>query len=292
MAANIGIWSQIYLKRRPLVTCIMKISHKDHFNSNNRHSRLLEEMNAQQVRKNINRKSIAMLVFGACENHGDHLPFGSDFIFPMELANRIAARSKEKKNIFILPAIPYGVSLHHNEFQMTMSLEPHTLQTVIEDLFSSIIKNGIRRILVINGHDGNIAPIESAARTTKNRHSEVVIACLEAWWILVGQITRGLFEVWRGLGHGGEAETSGMLAIRPDLVNMQEAPNETIPKLPGDKIRIYWKFDELTHTGTTGAPKKATIQKGEQALKALEDTLLSFIDDMDRNEWRYGLSLK
>jgi creatinine amidohydrolase len=163
---------------------------------------------------------------------------------------------------------------------------------VIEDLFSSIIKNGIRRILVINGHDGNIAPIESAARTTKNRHAEVVIACLEAWWDLVGKITRGLFEVWRGLGHGGEAETSAMLAIRPDLVNMKQAPNELIPELPSDKIRIYWRFNELTCTGATGAPKKATIQKGEQALKALEDTLLSFINDMDRTEWRYGLSLK
>jgi creatinine amidohydrolase len=270
----------------------MKISHKDYFNGNHRYNRLLEEMNAQQVRKNINRKSIAILVFGACENHGDHMPFGSDFIFPMELAKRIVAKSKEKKNTIILPAVPYGVSLHHNEFQMTMSLEPHTLQMVIEDLFSSIIKNRIRRILVINGHDGNIAPIESAARTTKNRHADVVIACLEAWWVLVGQITRGLFEVWRGLGHGGEAETSGMLAIRPDLVNMKETPNEIIPKLPSDKIRIYWKFDELTSTGATGAPKKASVRKGEQALKALEDTLLSFIDDMDRSEWRYGLSLK
>ena len=292
MAADIGAWSQIYLKRWQLVTSIMKISHKDHFNSNNKYSRLLEEMNAQQVRKNINRKSIALLIFGACENHGDHLPFGSDFIFPMELAKRIAAKSKERKNIIILPAIPYGVSLHHNEFQMTMSLEPHTLQMVIEDLFSSIIKNGIRRILVINGHDGNIAPIESAARTTKNRHADVRIACLEAWWILVGQITRGLFEVWRGLGHGGEAETSAMLAVKPDLVNMKQAPNEVIPLLPSDKIRIYWKFDELTRTGATGAPKKATVRKGEQALMALEDTLLSFIDDMGRSEWRYGLLLK
>ena len=292
MVANCGIQSQIYLKKRALVTSIMKISDKTQKNGDHTYNRLLEEMNAQQVRKNINRKSIARLVFGACENHGDHMPFGSDFIFPMELAKRIAAKSKKKKNTIILPAIPYGVSLHHNEFQMTMSLEPHTLQMVIEDLFSSIIKNGIRRILVINGHDGNIAPIESAARTTKNRHAEVVIACLEAWWDLVGKITRGLFEVWRGLGHGGEAETSAMLAIRPNLVNMKQAPIEVIPELPSDKIRIYWNFDELTRTGATGAPKKATVQKGKQALKALEDTLLSFINDMDRTEWRYGLSLK
>ena len=109
---------------------------------------------------NLKKNTIAILVFGACENHGDHMPFGSDFIFPMELAKRIASKSKNK-NIIILPAVPYGVSLHHNEFQMTMSLDSNTLEKIIEDLLNSIIKNGIRRILIINGHDGNIAPIES-----------------------------------------------------------------------------------------------------------------------------------
>src|ERR687898_2648259 len=252
---------------------------------------LLEEMNAVQVRENINKKTIAVLILGACENHGNHMPFGSDFIFPEELAKRTVVKAR-KKSIVILPPIPYGASLHHNEFQMTMSLEPHTLEMVIEDLFSSIIKNGISRILVINGHDGNISPIENAARKTKDRHKEVVIACLEAWWVSIGEITKGLFEVWHGLGHGGEAETSTMLAVRPDLVNMNFAPDEVIPKLPSEKIRIYWKFDELTDTGATGAPKKATSQKGEQALNVLEKILFSFINKMDRTDWRYGLSLK
>ena len=264
---------------------------KTQVNDNHIPGKLFEEMNAIQVRKSLNKNTIAILVFGACENHGDHMPFGSDFIFPLELAKRIVARSK-KKNIIILPPIPYGVSLHHNEFQMTMSLESNTLEMIIENLFDSIIKNGIRRILVINGHDGNIAPIESAARATKNRHSDVVVACLEAWWVLVGQITTNIFEVWDGLGHGGEAETSTMLAVRPDLVNMKHAPKEVIPKFPSDRVRIYWKFDELTNTGATGSPQKATVEKGVRALKALEDTLLSFIDDMNRANWRYGLLLK
>jgi creatinine amidohydrolase len=269
---------------------VKKASNSDE-NCNHESQTLLEEMNAVQVKRNINEKTIAILVFGACENHGDHMPFGSDFIFPMELAKRISSKL-DKKNSIILPAIPYGVSLHHNEFQMTMSLEPHTLIMVIEDLLRSIIKNGIRRILIINGHDGNIAPIELAARTIKDKHPEAMISCLEAWWILVGEITHGLFEVWYGLGHGGEAETSAMLAVRPDLVHMDSAPREIIPKLPTDKIRIYWKFNELTDTGATGAPKKASVVKGQQALEALVDTIVSFVKDMDKDDWKYGLSLK
>ena len=76
---------------------------------------------------------------------------------------------------------------------MTMSLEPLTMISIIENIFSSLVKNGIRKILVINGHDGNIAPIEIASRKVKNETSDVVIACLESWWVLVGQKNKGSF---------------------------------------------------------------------------------------------------
>jgi creatinine amidohydrolase len=248
----------------------------------------IEEMNAVEVRKTVNEKTIAILVFGACENHGDHMPFGSDFIFPTEIAKRLATKVN---NVIVLPAIPYGVSLHHDQFQMTMSINPETLVGIISDLLSSLIQNKIRRVLIINGHDGNIGPIEVAARSIKNKHPEMTIACLESWWILVGQLKKDLFEVWSGLGHGGEAETSAILAVRPDLVNMESAPKEVIPKLP-ENIRIFWKFDELTSTGATGAPQKASIEKGNEILQMLEDLLLSFIKEMELSDWKYGLYLK
>ena len=253
-----------------------------------KYKRLIEEMNALEVRKTVNEKTIAILVFGACENHGDHMPFGSDFIFPTEIAKRLATKVN---NVIVLPAIPYGVSLHHDQFQMTMSINPETLVGIISDLLSSLIQNKIRRVLIINGHDGNIGPIEVAARSIKNKHPEMTIACLESWWILVGQLKKDLFEVWSGLGHGGEAETSAILAVRPDLVNMESAPKEVIPKLP-ENIRIFWKFDELTSTGATGAPQKASIEKGNEILQMLEDLLLSFIKELELSDWKYGLYLK
>ena len=253
-----------------------------------KYKRFIEEMNAVEVRKTVNEKTIAILVFGACENHGDHMPFGSDFIFPTEIAKRLASKVN---NVIVLPAIPYGVSLHHDQFQMTMSINPESLVGVISDLLSSLIQNKIRRVLIINGHDGNIGPIEVAARSIKNKHPEMTIACLESWWILVGQLKKDLFEVWSGLGHGGEAETSAILAVRPDLVNMESAPKEVIPKLP-ENIRIFWKFDELTSTGATGAPQKASIEKGNEILQMLEDLLLSFIKEMELSDWKYGLYLK
>ena len=248
----------------------------------------IEEMNAVEVKKTVNEKTIAILIFGACENHGDHMPFGSDFIFPTEIAKRVATTVS---NVIVLPAIPYGVSLHHDQFQMTMSINPETLVGIISDLLSSLIQNKIRRILIINGHDGNIGPIEVAARSIKNKHPEMTIACLESWWMLIGQLRKDLFEVWSGLGHGGEAETSAVLAVRPDLVHMESAPKEVIPMLP-ENIRIFWKFDELTSTGATGAPQKASTDKGNEILQVLENVLLKFINEMELSDWKYGLYLK
>jgi creatinine amidohydrolase len=171
---------------------------------------------------------------------------------------------------------------------MTVSFEPDTMMNVIRDILQSLVNNNIRNILIINGHDGNIAPIELASRIIKERNPRVVISCLESWWTLVGSIDKELFDVWDGLGHGGEAETSAMLAVRPDLVNMTVAPKDVIPKLP-DNIRIYWKFNELTDTGATGAPRKATTTKGNKIISILENVLLEFILDMEKNRWKYGI---
>lgn len=245
---------------------------------------ILSEINARQLKEGVSKDSVAVLILGACENHGDHMPFGADFIMPYELAIRVAKRSDK---LLVLPPVPYGVSSHHKDFQMTMSLGSDTTVAVIRDILNSLVANKILRILIINGHDGNIAPIENAARMVKENNPEVVIACLESWWTIVGELDRNLFEVWNGLGHGGEAETSAMLALRPELVDMSLAPEQIVPALP-EKVRIYWKFNELTTTGATGAPKKATAEKGRRIVEILEELILEFIENMNRSGWKYG----
>jgi creatinine amidohydrolase len=247
---------------------------------------VLSEISAHQLEQIISDETIGLLIFGACENHGNHMPFGSDFIMPFELAKRVAARYGKK--ILIFPPIPYGVSSHHKDFFMTVSIEPDTMMNVIRNILQSLVDNNIKRILIINGHDGNIAPIELASRIIKERNPSIVISCLESWWTLVGSIDKELFNAWDGLGHGGEAETSAMLAVRPDLVNMTVAPKDVIPKLP-ENVRIYWKFNELTDTGATGAPRKATKAKGDKIINILENVLLAFIIDMEKNQWKYGI---
>ena len=126
-------------------------------NQRNPNGSILSEMNACDLKQFIKHETVGLLIFGACENHGDHMPFGSDFIMPFELAKRVAASYGKKMIVF--PPIPYGVSSHHKDFFMTISFEPDTMVNVIRDILQSLVNNSITRILIINGNDGNIAPI-------------------------------------------------------------------------------------------------------------------------------------
>lgn len=251
-----------------------------------REANILAEMNARQVKKTVKKDTVAVLILGACESHGEHMPFGADFITPFELAKRVASKYR---NMIVLPPVPYGVSSHHKDFFMTMSLEPETMIAVIRDLLLSLVANNVTKILIINGHDGNIAPIEIASRHVKDKHPECVISCLESWWTLVGELLPNFFDTWDGMGHGGEAETSAMMAVRPDLVELRNAPRTIVPDLP-ENVRIYWKFNELTDTSATGAPRNASKAKGKKIMEVLEKALINYVRNMDEKKWKYGLS--
>lgn len=138
----------------------------------------LETTNATEVKRCINSDTIAMMGIRACENHGDHMPSGAHLIFPSEFMKRITAKLID---VIVLPYLPYGLSLHHDEYQMTINIQSSTVVNLIQDICHSIIKDAIRRILVINGHVGNIAPIEIAFRYIKNKYPEVVLSFLEPW---------------------------------------------------------------------------------------------------------------
>ncbi len=114
------------------------------------------------------------------------------------------------------------------------------------------------------------------------------ICVLEAWWTTARELLpKGMFEVWDGLGHAGEGETSIMLAINPKLVEMKYARG-TVPELPSH-VKIKWVFEELTPYGATGDPSKANKEKGEKMMKALIDHVASFIEEMDKKDWTYGI---
>jgi creatinine amidohydrolase len=168
----------------------------------------------------------------------------------------------------VLPPINYGFSAHYNKLPFVVSLQPETVTSIIKELLQEVIRNGIKKIIIINGHDGNIAPIELAARALKVQHPDVVIARLNDWWVAAGKIIpENTFEVWNGLGHAGEGETSMGLALFPELMQMEHAKG-VVPDHP-DHVEIKWRFEELTDTGASGDPSKGTVGKGKLLMFSL-----------------------
>ena len=223
----------------------------------------------------------AVLAVGSTEYHGDHLPYGTDTLVAEHLAREASERVE---GLLKLPTIPIGMSAHYSSFPIAITLSTETLMHVLKEVFESLKKHGVTRLLIINGHDGNIPAIDAATREYRTLHPEFKIAVLEAWWVAASQLVpEGTFEVWGGLGHAGEGETSMMLRVDPGLVDMDRARG-VVPDLP-PHVEVKWIFDELTPYGATGDPTKATRRKGELMHNALVGLLVDFITEMDENSW-------
>jgi creatinine amidohydrolase len=224
-----------------------------------------------------------ILPLGSLENHGRHLPFGTDALTAYLVALDIAARLQ---NTVVLPPVNYGMSEHYKSFSFTVSLQFDTETAIIRDILESVYREGIRKVFIMNGHDGNIAPIEVAARTAKVAHSDFKIVSLDAWWKMVGDVLPpDFFDVWNGLGHAGEGETSICLALFPELCDPSKAAG-VVPHLP-PHVDIKWTFNELTNVGASGDPTKASLEKGKKMREILVNTVVGILMDLDKNDWDY-----
>jgi creatinine amidohydrolase len=241
----------------------------------------LEEFNEHSVQEAKVDKAIVAI--GSTECHGEHLPFGCDTFVSYDIALEVARRLE---NTVVVPPLWYGMSMHYRHKPMCITLSNDTLTQVVREVLESLVYWGIKKILVVNGHDGNIPSIEIAARDTKLKYPDLGLAVLDAWWVTAGNLLpKDTFEVWNGLGHGGEGETSIALAMFPKLVDMQRAKG-MIPKMDTN-IKQIWNFQELTDYGASGAPEKATGDKGAKMKRVLVDYLVDFVGRMDAQGWKY-----
>ncbi|WP_041073311.1 creatininase family protein [Bacillus sp. OxB-1] len=251
---------------------------------------MMKNIGTEMTFNQFQKAGIDKVVFGvgAFETHGYHMPFGTDALISNRLAERLVERVE---GMMVLPPINYGLSAHYNALPFTISLQPETIVNLIKEVLTEVIRNGIKKILIINGHDGNIAPIELAARAVKVEHPHVTIASFNDWWVAAGNmVPKDFFEKWDGLGHAGEGETSMGLALFGELIEMEHAKG-VIPNLP-PHVEIKWRFEELTDTGASGDPSVATVEKGKKLESIVLDVLENFVKEMDQKDWKYGLHLK
>jgi creatinine amidohydrolase len=224
---------------------------------------LLEEMTWPDVEAYLQRDDRLILVVGSTEQHGRHMTFASDVWQPWEIAVRLSDRT----GVIVAPPVNYGMSLHHLGFPGSLSLRPDTLSQVIMDLLDSAYGHGFRRVLLLNGHGGNVAALQVALAEVLNELHGIDVR-LRQWWH-EPEVKRVLEEAFPGawMAHADQGETSVVLAIRPDVVHLDRA--EHSPDAPHVPFLTRYNFVEHYPHGVIGGdPGQASAEVGERVIEA------------------------
>ena len=206
------------------------------------------------------KKQIAIIPVGSIEQHGPHLPISTD----SDIVTEISLQLSDKINGVLLPTINYGVSDEHFPF-FNLSIKKSTLSRILEDICESLIKNGISRILIINGHYGNLDSLKSFEKKQKNNRKIKV----SSYWKYMD----------REFDHAGNVETSIMLAISKK-VNMRKAKKgfqtDGMSKKEISKINklAQKSFPKVTGNGVWGDPTKSSATLGRKIIKEVVNNLV------------------
>jgi creatinine amidohydrolase len=216
---------------------------------------------------------------GSTEQHGLHLPLGTDAILGEAIGGRVA---RALGNALLAPGITIGCSEHHMDFAGSLTLSKETFGAVVGDVCRSLAHHGFGHIALIPTHGGNFTPLAKAVKVIRPELSGINLI---AYTDLMGFMNE-IFRVGKARevtpeqagGHSGEFETSLMLTVRPDLVAMDVAQ----PGYVGDQLSIaalvFEKgFRAATENGVLGDPSDASAANGEVYLAALTDLLVGFI---------------
>ncbi|MFO8034855.1 MAG: creatininase family protein [Candidatus Bipolaricaulota bacterium] len=222
----------------------------------------LHRMTWSDARSVLNENAVALLPVGSTEQHGPHLPLGTDTL----TAEAVARRACELGPWIQLPAVPVGVSGHHRQFWGTLWVEPKVLKDYVRGIAESLQYHGVQRLLLVNGHGGNTPALEETARQLRKQGTATYVY---VWWRAAAEVIAEV--VTTGGSHAGEMETSVVLATEPELVRSarygeaQAGAAETWGRqLHGTSIA----FDtvDFSDSGCVGDPRPASAEKGERML--------------------------
>ncbi|RLG78342.1 MAG: hypothetical protein DRO14_00845 [Thermoprotei archaeon] len=239
---------------------------------------------------NISKKpnSLAILPVGSIEQHGPHLPVGTDFLIADKVAEILTKKLNEKNIPTIkLPPIPFGLSSMWQAYPGTVTLRYDTFAKLIIEVLTSVIAAGFSNILILNSHVGNSDLLRVAAREAVEHAGKGKVAVITIWEF-IGDIINTLFET--PFFHADEAETSVALALGISLIRE--------PVRSSDIFRVYnekWHSLDLTRRpkayvfrpesrtmhgpGAYGRPDKSSKEKGDVLVRELINRLVDFVND-------------
>lgn len=206
----------------------------------------------------------AIVAFGAIEQHGHHLPLGTDWMVADVNAKRLA----EKLNAFVLPAMPFGNSREHMAFPGTITLRPSTLAAVLEDIVESLRHHGIKKIVVLSSHGGNWI-LKPTLRELNFKYDDIMV--VHGNGVVPERGDKPPVEI-----HSGKGETSAMLHMRPDLVKDENRGLDS-PGFVGQEFNDYVGYDKTTKTGAWGVPSEASVEFGKQRFDTALERQVEYI---------------
>ncbi len=247
-------------------------------------TRHLTHLSSPDIAALDKRVGVVILPVGAIEQHGAHLPVATDALLADGVLNAALARLDESVAAWRLPALSYGKSAEHARFAGTLTLRTETLQWVLRDIAAGIANAGFRRLAFFNGHGGNVAVLDSTARDIR-RESGLMTFCLHPNLYVEAPFEQSARERKFGI-HAGEIETSLMLTLHPDLVDMRRAIAHfpDFPELPdAPQLHLFgpastaWLTEDWSPSGVFGDATIASAAKGHAVLNAAADRLAALI---------------
>ncbi|EKF58846.1 putative creatinine amidohydrolase [Agrobacterium albertimagni AOL15] len=244
--------------------------------------------NDPRLKADDRRDWIAVLPLGAHEQHGPHLPFETDTIIADGIMRRVAEALPSYLPVTILPAEPVGYSIEHMDVKGSRTLTYDAAINRWLDIAEDLNRQGIRKLVLMNAHGGNSPLLTIVATEARVRFNMLVVATS---WTRFGQPEGWITPEAKAIDiHGGDIETSVMLALAPDRVDMTKA--ESFPSRQSDfaarfrHLRAYgphafgWKMSDLNSQGVAGNAAAATAERGERLLDHAVAGVLELLEDV------------
>ncbi|MEL7077725.1 MAG: creatininase family protein [Cyanobacteria bacterium J06648_1] len=242
----------------------------------------------QQIEQISDKENTVIIQpIGAIEQHGPHLPIAVDSAISMGVLGKALEHLDKDIPAYALPCLYYGKSNEHNGFPGTITLSATTLLAVIKEMALSIYQSGFRKLILMNSHGGQPQILEIAARDIHQEHPDFAVFPLFTWRVPLelGELLTPQEQEY-GI-HAGDAETSIMLSLLPQQVQMNQAVKEYPQGLPADslldmegKLPFAWLTRELSQSGVMGDATVATRDKGDRLLESLASGWVQVIQDV------------
>jgi creatinine amidohydrolase len=215
---------------------------------------------------------VGLVPVGAIEQHGPHLPVGTDTIVATALCDRVAAVA----GCLTLPAIPLGVSYGHGTvLPGTLSLSPELLVATVHQYARWAALSGLDRLLFVNAHFGNVGSLSVATDHIRLSAPQLRVGLIH-WWSATPDVLAAVTEDGADI-HANRAETSVMLALAPDLVHLERMAQGDDPDRTGELVFRY-TAPALTTNGVTGRPSLASANHGSEIVASVVTAIVDRVD--------------